>query len=66
MYQTQLQKCQDTIIHMKTRHVDHARDPGKDNIIVIVQKHTTPANDKFHDLPHYVVRIQRHKRSLWR
>ena len=36
VYQTQLQKCQDTIIHLKTRYVDHARDSGKDNIIIIV------------------------------
>ena len=61
VYQAQLQKCQDTIIHLKTRYVDHARDSGKDNIIIIVRKHTRPANDKYHDLPCYVTRIQRHK-----
>ena len=55
--QTQLQKCQDTIIHLKTRYLDHARDPGKDNIIMIVRKHTGPANDKFPALPYYVARI---------
>ena len=44
VYQTQLQKCQDTIIHLKTCYVDHARDPGKDNII-IERKHATLAND---------------------
>ena len=64
VYQTQLQKCQGTIIHLKTRYVDHARDPGKDNIIIIVRKHTGPANDKFHDLPYYVARIQRRKRYV--
>ena len=62
--QAQLQKCQDTIIHLKTRYVDHARDSGKDNIIIIVQKHTEPANNKFHDLPYYVVKIQRLKRYV--
>ena len=36
VYQTQLQKCRDTIIHLKTHYVDHARDSGKDNIIIIV------------------------------
>ena len=40
VYQAELQKCQDTITHLKTRNVLHARDPGKDNII-IVRKHTT-------------------------
>ena len=49
---TQLQKCQDIIIHLKTRYVPHARDPGKDNIIIIVRKHTKPVNDKFHELPY--------------
>ena len=50
VYQAQLQRCQDTITHVKTHYVDHARDPGKGNIIIIVRKHTTPANDKYHDL----------------
>ena len=40
------------------------RDPGKDNIIIIVRKHTKPASDKFHDLPYYIVRIQRRKRYV--
>ena len=63
VYQTQTQKCQDTITHLKTRYADHARDPGKENII-IVRKHTTSANDKLHDLPYYVARIQRRKRCV--
>ena len=37
-YQAQLQRCQDTIIDLRTRYVDHARDPDKDNIIITVQK----------------------------
>ena len=45
-------------------YVPHARDLGKDNIIIIVLKHTTPANDKYHDLPYYVARIQQHKRYV--
>ena len=52
VYQAQLQRCQDTITHLKTRYVDHARDLGKDNIIMIVRKHATPANDKYHGLPY--------------
>ena len=35
VYQGELLKCQDTIIHLKTRYVPHARNPGKDNIIII-------------------------------
>ena len=45
VYQAQLQRCQDTITHLRTRYVLHARDPGKDNIIIILHKHTTSVND---------------------
>ena len=64
VYQAELQRCQDTITHLKRRCVSHATDPGKDNIITIVRKDTTPANDKFHDLPCYVARIQRRKKYV--
>ena len=62
--QAQLQRCQDTITHLRTCYVDHARDPGKDNIIITVRKYTKPANDKFHGLPYYIARIQRRKRYV--
>ena len=64
VYQAELQRCQDSITHLKKRYVPHARDPGKDNIIIIVRKQTTPANDKIHDLPYYFARIQRCKRYV--
>ena len=64
IYKAQLQKCQGTSIHLTTRYVDHVRDPSKENIIIIVRKHTTPANDRYHDLPYYVVRIQRRRRYV--
>ena len=64
VYQAELQKCQDIITHLKTRHVPHARDPGKDNIIIILRKHKRSASDKFHDLPYYIARIQRCKRYV--
>ena len=58
MYQTQLQRCQNQIRDLIINgHVPRADDPSKENII-IVQKHKTPANDKFHDLPYYVARIE--------
>ena len=53
-----------TIIYLKTLYIDHARDPGKDNIIITVRKYTTPANDKFPDLLYYVARTQRRKRHV--
>ena len=64
VYQTQLLKCQDTITHPRTHYVI-MRDSGKDNIIIIiVWKHTMSSNDKYHDLPYYVARIQRRKRYV--
>ena len=60
-YKAQLQKYQDTIIHLKTCYVDHSKDLGKDNIIIILRKHTTTANDRYHDLLYYVVRRQGRK-----
>ena len=61
-YQTQLQKREDIIIYLRARYVDHTRDPGKENMIITVSKHAISANDKYHDLPYYVSRIQRRKR----
>ena len=42
VYEEQLQKCQDIITHLKTLHVPHAKDPAKDNIVMIILKITTP------------------------
>ena len=64
VYQAELQKCQDTITHLKTRYVPNARNPGKDSIITIVRKHTTSTDDKYYDLPYYVARIQQRKRYV--
>ena len=64
VYQTQLQACKDIIIHLRGRYVDHSRNPGKDNIIIIVRKHTTSAKDKYHDLPCHICGIQRRKRYV--
>ena len=59
VYQAELQKYQNIITHLVP-----PKNPGKGNIIIIVRKHTTSANDKFHDLPYYVARIQRRKRYV--
>ena len=42
IYKEQLQKCQDIIAHLRTRYVDHAKDPDKDNIVMIVEKIAPP------------------------
>ena len=59
VYKEQLQKCQDIIVHLRTRYVDHAKDPGKDNIVMIIEKNTAPEEDEFYEYPYYIARIQR-------
>ena len=54
VYKAQLQKCQDIITHLKTRHVPHAKDPGKDNIVMIIEKNTAPEEDEFYDYTYYI------------
>ena len=46
----QLEICKNTIDHRRKRYIDHARDPGKDNVIIIVRKLTTSCTNKYHDL----------------
>ena len=57
VYKEQQQKCQDIITHLRTRYVDHAKDPGKDNMII--EKNTAPEEDEFYEYPYYIARIQR-------
>ena len=59
VYKDQLQKCQDIITHLRTRYVDHAKDSGKDNIVMIIEKNTAPEEDEFYEYPYYIARIQR-------
>lgn len=50
------------IATLYNRHVPNAQDPGKDNIVLIVRKHTN--NDKYQHLPYYCARIQKRKRYI--
>ena len=59
VYQAELQRCQDTINHLKKRYVPRAKDPGKDNIVMIIEKNTIPEEDEFYEYPYCIVRIQR-------
>ena len=52
------------IAHLWQRYVDHARDPGLDDIVTIVRKHTTSEEDLYFHLPYYISRIQRRKRYV--
>ena len=49
VYQAELQKCQDIITRLRTRYVDHAKDPGKDNIVMIIGKNTAPEDEEFYE-----------------
>ena len=51
VYKEQLQKCQDIITHLKKRHVSHAKDPSKDNIVMIIEKNTAPKRMSFVSIP---------------
>ena len=60
VYKEQLKKCQDIITHLKKRYVPHARDAGKDNFVMIIEKNTAPEEeDEFYEYPYYIARIQR-------
>ena len=59
IYKEQLQKYQDTITRLKKRCVPHAKDSGKDNIVMFIEKNTTHEEDEFYEYPYYIARIQR-------
>ena len=59
VYKNQLQKCQDIIIHLKACYVDHAKDPDRDNIVMIIEKNTAPEEDGLYEYPYCIARIQR-------
>ena len=59
VYKDQLQKCQDIAAHLRIRYVDHAKDPGKDNIVMVIEKNAAPEEGEFYEYPYYNARIQR-------
>ena len=60
----QIEASQNRIAELVERYVDHCRNPSKDNIVIIVRKHTTPENDKYHNFPYSMSRIQRRKQYV--
>ena len=58
VYKDQLQKCQGIITHLRTRHVPNAKDQGKGNIVMIIEKNTATEEDEFYEYPYYFARIQ--------
>ena len=59
VYKDQLKKCQNIITHLRTRHVPNAKDPGKDNIDMIIEKNTAPEKYLVCEYRYYIARIQR-------
>lgn len=52
VYRTLLQRCQDQIHGLIIiRHVPRANDPGKDKIVLIIEKTTTPEEDELYVYP---------------
>ena len=57
VYQAKLQRCQDQIRNLIINsHVPRGNDPGKDNIVMIIEKNTTP--EEFYEYPYYITIIQ--------
>ena len=55
-----MQAKYDEIRQLQQRYVDHhSINLGKDNIIIIIRKHTKEADNKYHNLPYYIARIRK-------
>jgi len=54
------------IARLHERVVPRAMDPGKDNVTMIVRKHTRKNDDCHFEFPYYISRIQRRKISTKR
>ena len=52
------------IQELRARYVAPLRNLHKNNIIIIVRKHTSSDDDKYHDYPYYIARIQKRKRYV--
>ena len=51
VYKDQLRTSRDIIIRLRTRYMDHGKDPGKGNIVMIIEKNTVPEEDEFYEFP---------------
>ena len=47
------------LLILKKRFVDNAKDSGKDNIIMINEKNTTPEEDEYYEYPYNSAKMQR-------
>ena len=59
IYQTQLQRCQNQLHDIIFNcNVSRGNDPGKDSIVMLIEKKTTPKEEEFYEYPYYIARIQ--------
>ena len=60
VYHIQLQRCQNQIHGLIiNRHLSRANDPGKDNIVLIIENPPPPEEDGFYKYPYYIARLKR-------
>ena len=59
VYKEQLQKCHDIITLLEKSYVPDAKDPGKDKIVMIIEKNNTTEEDEFYEHLYYIAKIQR-------
>ena len=52
------------IQELRQRYVAPLMNSRKNNIIIIIRKHTISDNDKYHHYPYYIARIQKRKRYI--
>ena len=51
----QIEKCENTINHLRKRYFIHEKVPGLDKLGMMVRKYTSKDNDKYFDYPYYIV-----------
>ena len=68
IYQTQLQRCQNQLHDLIFNcNVSRANDPGKDNIVMLIEKKITLEEEEFYEYPYSIARIQTvyyHKKTM--
>ena len=57
----EIERRQKENVELKQRYVDRCQDMSKDNVVMIVRKHTCEHDDCHFEYPYYVSRIQRRK-----
>ena len=54
----QIEKCKNTINQYRERYVYCTRDPGNENITIIVREHKTSTTNNYQHVPYYMSKIK--------